>query len=103
MLLTATPTISFPSSNVANGEPSEVVVSIDNPDSVPIGRIKLVDPAGNEHVVDPNTLTLPIHSTDANVHDGNWTVIVEPDADYPFTPSSSTSDEEELNVFHARE
>ena len=100
MLLTATPTISFPSPNVANGEPSEVVVSIDNPDSVPIERIKVVDPAGNEHVVDPNTLTLPLHSTDETVHDGNWTVIVEPDVDYPFTPSS---DEEELNVFHARE
>lgn len=100
LLLTATSTISFGSSNVAEGEACEVIVSVDNPESIPIGGIKVVDPAGNEHIVDPIALKLTVNSTDVNVHDGNWSVMIEADASYPFTASS---DEEELNVFRARE
>ena len=84
---------------MANGEACEATVTLSNPDSVPIGTIKLLDPAGNEYAVDLVTLTVSLNASDILVHDGNWTVMVEGGASYPLT---ATTDVTELNVFIAR-
>ena len=85
---------------MANGEACEAIVTLNNPDSVVHGTVKLLDPAGNEYVVNMVEGKVSLSSCDVLVHDGNWTVMVESDASYPFT---TTTDVATLKIFIARE
>ena len=91
--------LSFTKPRVADGEETQASIHINNPDNEPIHGIKLVDPVGNEHVVDENTLTHDIPSADIHVHDGQWQLVFESGTTQPYDTHNSSAD---LDVFTAR-
>ena len=97
--LTVSGVLSFTEPRVADGEDTQASIHINNPDNETIHSIKLVDPAGNEHAVDENTLTHDIPSADINVHDGQWQLVIESGSAQPYDTHNSSAD---LDVFTTR-
>lgn len=91
--------LSFTEPRVADGEGTQASIHINNVDNETIHSIKVVDPAGNEHVVDVNTLTHNITSADINVDDGEWQLVIESGVAVPYDVHNSSAD---LDVFIAR-
>ena len=99
MLFAVSCGVNFTEVRVAEGESTQVVISISNPDNETIQNVTVVDPAGNVYIVDGDTLTHNITNAASSVDDGEWQVLIESGSAQPYDVYNSTG---VLDVFIAR-